>query len=261
MAGSSSIINILGLFIGIDLHCFEIKAEYGAVGDVFPHRNGPAMGRDYRAAKGQAQPQAAPAVSRGFGARRIEHIEYLFPDLGWGELMGIASRTDYDLKRHMEYSKEDLTYLDPDTHERYIPHVIEPSFGLDRLALALLVDSYDCEELEKDSRIVMRLKSNIAPYKVAIMPLSNKLNDECQNKLWKLLSSKFDCVYDVTGSIGKRYRRQDAIGTPFCITYDFDSINDGSVTVRERDSMKQERVKISELVNYIENKLDEDETI
>lgn len=196
-----------------------------------------------------------------FYSKATTDIEYLFPDLGWGELMGIASRTDYDLKRHMEYSKEDLTYLDPDTHERYIPHVIEPSFGLDRLALALLVDSYDCEELEKDSRIVMRLKSNIAPYKVAIMPLSNKLNEECQNKLWKLLSSKFDCVYDVTGSIGKRYRRQDAIGTPFCITYDFDSINDESVTIRERDSMKQERVKISELVNYIENKLDEDETI
>lgn len=181
-------------------------------------------------------------------------IEYDFPSLGWGELMGIACRGDYDLKRHMECSSQDLTYLDPADNTRYIPHVVEPSFGLDRLMLALCMDSYDVESLQdgKDSRIVMHFVPELAPYTLAVMPLSNKLNEPAK-KLFDSLHESFDAIFDTTGSIGKRYRREDAIGTPFCITYDFDSEVDQCVTVRERDSMNQERVKISELEAYIHN--------
>lgn len=192
-----------------------------------------------------------------FYSKATTDIEYFFPNLGWGELMGIASRTDYDLKRHMEYSKEDLTYLDPQTNQRYIPHVIEPSFGLDRLLLALLCDSYQEEQLENDTRIVLHLNKHLAPYQVAILPLSNKLVDSAKDRLFNLLSKKFELTFDSTGSIGKRYRRQDAIGTPYCLTFDFDSLEDDSVTIRERDSMKQTRIKISELVDYL-TKLFED---
>ncbi len=184
-------------------------------------------------------------------------IEYLFPSLGWGELMGIACRGDYDLGRHMEHSSQDLTYLDPETHEKYIPHVVEPSFGLDRLMLALLMDSYDVEELDggKDSRIVMHLKPELAPYTVAVMPLSNHLIDKAR-EVYRSIHPDFDAIFDTTGSIGKRYRREDAIGTPLCVTYDFDSVNDNMVTVRERDSMKQERIPISQLGDYIRHYLD-----
>jgi glycyl-tRNA synthetase len=181
-------------------------------------------------------------------------IEYSFPTLGWGELMGIACRGDYDLSKHQAASGQDLSYLDPDTNTRYIPHVIEPSFGLDRLMLALCCDSYEVQDLDegKDSRIVMHLAPELAPYTVAVMPLSNKLI-EPSKQIFTDLHRDFDAIFDTTGSIGKRYRREDAIGTPLCVTYDFTSIDDHMVTVRERDSMKQERVPISGLSEYISN--------
>ena len=181
-------------------------------------------------------------------------IEYKFPTLGWGELMGIASRGSYDLERHQKSSGEDLNYLDPETNTKYIPHVVEPSFGLDRLILALLCDSYKVEELENDSRIVLALDYRIAPYQVAVMPLSNKLTDAAK-KIFDNIKENYDAIFDTTGSIGKRYRREDAIGTPLCITYDFDSENDNKVTVRNRDSMEQERVNIENLNEYIHSKI------
>ena len=190
-----------------------------------------------------------------FYSKGTTDIEYLFP-FGWGELMGIASRTDYDLGRHQACSGEDLTYLDPETNERYTPHVVEPSFGCDRLLLALLCDAYDEEQLEKDTRVVLHLSPVIAPYKVAVLPLSKQLAPNAQSEVLDNLVKKYDAIFDVTGSIGKRYRRQDAIGTPFCVTYDFDSLNDHMVTVRERDSMKQERVAIADLAKYIEEKIE-----
>lgn len=193
------------------------------------------------------------AAELAFYSKATTDIEYLFP-FGWGELMGIASRTDYDLGRHQEASKQDLTYLDPETGERYLPHVVEPSFGCDRLALALFCGAYDEEQLEKDTRIVMRFDPRLAPYAVAVLPLSKQLNDPAE-KLWKRLAKRYDAVYDVTGSIGKRYRRQDAIGTPLAITYDFDTASDGKVTVRERDSMVQERVSLEQLESYLAEKL------
>ncbi len=179
-------------------------------------------------------------------------IEYFFPSLGWGELMGIACRGDYDLGRHMSSSSQDLTYLDPEDNTKYIPHVVEPSFGLDRLMLALCCDAYDVESLNdgKDERIVMHFAAEIAPYTVAVMPLSNKLNDQAK-KVFDMVHTEYDAIFDTTGSIGKRYRREDAIGTPLCVTFDFDSENDHCVTVRERDSMSQERVAIDELNDYI----------
>ncbi len=192
-----------------------------------------------------------------FYSKGTTDIEYFFPSLGWGELMGIASRTDYDLKRHQEYSKQDLTYLDPETNERYIPHVVEPSFGCDRLLLALFCDAYDEETLPNgETRIVLRVEKNIAPYQVAVLPLSNKLNGEAK-KVYDSLSEKFDAVFDTTQSIGKRYRREDAIGTPYCVCFDFQSLEDHMVTVRDRDSMLQERVPIDSLKNYLSSKLEE----
>ncbi len=166
--------------------------------------------------------------------------------------MGIACRGDYDLTKHMNSSSQDLTYLDPETNQRYVPHVVEPSFGLDRLMLALCCDAYDVESLKdgEDSRIVMHFAPELAPYTVAVMPLSNKLNEGAK-KVYDQLRTDFDCIFDTTGSIGKRYRREDAIGTPLCICYDFDSENDGCVTIRERDSMSQERVEIASLADYI----------
>ena len=185
-----------------------------------------------------------------FYSNATTDIEYLFP-FGWGEIWGIADRTDYDLKRHMEYSYQSLEYLDPETNEKYVPYCIEPSVGLDRLVLMTLCDAYDEEVVnENDTRIVMHLAKSIAPYKAAIFPLSKKLEEKAR-EVFALLSKEMMVVYDDTGSIGKRYRRQDAIGTPFCVTIDFDTENDNSVTIRERDSMQQVRLPISELVAYL----------
>lgn len=188
-----------------------------------------------------------------FYSKATTDIEYAFP-WGWGELMGISSRTNYDLSRHQEASQQDLTYLDPETNERYLPHVVEPSFGVDRLILVMLTDAYDEEKLDKDTRIVMHLAPRIAPYSLAVLPLSKQLNDEAY-KVYLDLLKKYDATYDLTGSIGKRYRRQDAIGTPLCITFDFDSLEDKMVTVRDRDTMEQTRISISELHEYLEKKL------
>ena len=183
-------------------------------------------------------------------------FEYLFP-FGWGELWGIADRTDFDLRAHQEGSGENLEYFDQENNRRYIPYVIEPSLGADRAALALLIDAYDEEMVDagtNDTRVVLRLHPALAPYKCAVLPLSKKLA-ESASPVCALLRKHFMCEYDEAGSIGKRYRRQDEIGTPFCVTYDFDSENDGCVTVRERDSMAQERVKIDELAAYLTERL------
>ncbi len=189
-----------------------------------------------------------------FYSKATTDIEFLFP-FGWGELMGIADRTDYDLTKHAEHSKEDLTYLDPETNERYIPYVIEPSMGADRLTLAFLCNSYENQDLgEGDSRIVLHLHPALAPYKVAILPLSKKLSDKA-NEIYDMLSKKFMCDYDEAGSIGKRYRRQDEIGTPYCITVDFDTLEDNQVTVRDRDTMEQVRLPIDKIEEYIEEKV------
>ncbi len=189
-----------------------------------------------------------------FYSKATTDVEYDFPTIGWGEILGVADRTDYDLKRHQEYSKQDLTYFDPDTNERYLPYTIEPSMGLDRLFLMVAMDAYDEEELEGgDKRTVMHLSPALAPYKAAILPLSKKLSSKAMEVV-NILNKHLSITYDETGSIGKRYRRQDEIGTPFCITIDFDTENDGSVTIRERDSMQQIRVKISELVAYLNEK-------
>lgn len=181
-------------------------------------------------------------------------IEYRFP-FGWGELWGIADRTDFDLKRHMEHSGEDFSYLDPETNEKYVPYCIEPSLGADRVTLAFLIDAYDEEEVgEGDKRTVLRFHPAIAPIKAAVLPLSKKLSDEAV-KVYEHLSADFMCDFDESGSIGKRYRRQDEIGTPYCVTYDFDSQTDGQVTVRERDSMEQVRMPIQELKAYLLEKI------
>lgn len=185
-----------------------------------------------------------------FYSKATTDIEYLYP-FGWGELWGIADRTDYDLNRHMEYSKKDLTYLDPTTHEKYVPYVIEPSVGADRLFLSIIADAYDEEELEGgDTRIVMHLHPALAPIKVAVLPLTKKLSEKAE-AIYAALSVDFNTEYDVSGKIGKRYRRQDEIGTPLCVTVDFDTLEDEAVTVRNRDTMKQERVKIADLKDYI----------
>ena len=183
-------------------------------------------------------------------------IEYLFP-FGWGELWGIADRTDFDLKKHSEFSGEKMEYTDPESGEKYIPYCIEPSLGADRVALAFLVDAYDEEVVDpekNDTRVVMHFHPALAPIKAAVLPLSKKLSEEAV-KVYEKLASEFMCEYDESGSIGKRYRRQDEIGTPFCITYDFDSRDDDSVTVRHRDSMEQERVKIEDLTDYIRERI------
>ena len=189
-----------------------------------------------------------------FYSKATTDVEYDFPSIGWGEILGVADRTDYDLKRHQELSKQDLTYFDPDTNDRYLPYTIEPSMGLDRLMLMVLMDSYDEEQLEGgDVRTVMHIAPNLAPYKAAILPLSKKLNEQAL-ELLKQLSKDFSLTYDETGSIGKRYRRQDEIGTPYCVTVDFQTAEDGQVTVRDRDSMEQIRLPISELKAYLEGK-------
>ena len=190
-----------------------------------------------------------------FYSKATTDIEFNFP-FGWGELWGIADRTDYDLSRHMEHSKQDLTYQDVETGEKYIPYVIEPSLGADRVVLAFLCNAYEEEEIaEGDVRTVLHLHPSLAPYKVAILPLSKKLSEKA-NEVYDKLSKKFMCDYDETGSIGKRYRRQDEIGTPFCVTIDFDTLEDETVTIRDRDTMEQIRLKIDELENWIEEKIE-----
>jgi glycyl-tRNA synthetase len=182
-------------------------------------------------------------------------IEYLFP-FGWGELWGIADRTDYDLKRHMETSGKSLEYFDPDDNTKYVPYVIEPSLGVDRVALAFLCEAYDEETLsDGETRVVLRLHPALAPVKVAVLPLVKKLKERSL-ELYASLSKKFNADYEEAGAIGKRYRRQDEIGTPFCVTYDFDSLEDNRVTVRERDGMTQERVNIDGLARFLEEKLE-----
>lgn len=176
-------------------------------------------------------------------------IEYEFP-FGWGEINGTHNRTNFDLTQHQEYSGVKQEYLDPQTHEKFIPYIIESTYGLDRSVLAILFESYEEEELEKETRLVMKFKPALAPFKACILPLSKQLSDKA-NELYDSLSKCFSITYDETGSIGKRYRRQDAIGTPFCITYDFDSEKDGCVTVRDRDTMTQERIAMKNLESYI----------
>ena len=189
-----------------------------------------------------------------FYSKATTDIEFLF-FFGWGELWGIADRTDYDLSAHQTHSKESLEYLDPETNKKYIPYVVEPSVGVERLLLAVLTSAYEEEVLENgETREVLHLKPFLAPKKVAVLPLVNKLGDKAM-EVYNMLVEKFACDYDTSGQIGKRYRRQDANGTPFCVTVDYDTLNDGCVTVRDRDTMAQERVKIEELVNYINNRL------
>ena len=182
-------------------------------------------------------------------------IEFTFP-FGWGELWGIASRTDFDLSKHMEFSKQDMSYLDPESIEKYIPYVIEPSLGCDRVALAFLCNAYEEQEIaEGDVRTVLHLHPALAPYKVAVLPLSKKLSDKA-NEVYEMLSKKFMCDYDEAGSIGKRYRREDEIGTPYCVTIDFDTLEDNQVTIRDRDTMEQIRISIDDLTKWIENKIE-----
>jgi glycyl-tRNA synthetase len=182
-------------------------------------------------------------------------IEYLFP-FGWGELWGIADRTDYDLKQHIETSGTDLRYMDPQTNEKYIPYCIEPSLGADRVTLAFLIDAYTEEELEDGStRNLMKFHPALAPVKATVLPLSKKL-DEGAMEVYRLLAKYFPTQYDNAGSIGKRYRRNDEIGTPFCVTFDFDSKDDNAVTVRNRDTMEQERIPVTELVAYLRERLE-----
>ena len=189
-----------------------------------------------------------------FYSKATTDFEFLFP-FGWGELWGIADRTDYDLGQHQEHSGKDLTYFDPETNEHYVPYVVEPSLGADRVALAFLVDAYDEETIgEGDVRVVLHLHPALAPVKAAILPLSKKLSDKAL-ELYDELSREFACDFDETGSIGKRYRREDEIGTPFCITYDFDTENDGCVTVRDRDTMEQVRIPMSEVKAYVSERL------
>jgi len=189
-----------------------------------------------------------------FYSKATTDFEFLFP-FGWGELWGVADRTDYDLSQHQNHSGKDMTYFDQETNEHYIPYVIEPSLGADRVALAFLVDAYDEEQIgEGDVRTVLHLHPALAPFKAAVLPLSKKLSDKAL-ELFDELAKYLTVDFDETGSIGKRYRREDEIGTPFCITYDFETENDGCVTVRDRDTMKQVRIPVAEVRAYIEERL------
>ena len=180
-------------------------------------------------------------------------IQYNFP-MGWQEINGIHHRGTWDLSRHQEYSGKNLTYLDPFTNERYIPNVIEYSIGADRLMLAILCEAYDEEQLENDTRVVMHFNPAIAPYKVAVLPLQKNLSEKA-TEVYNILCKKFNVDYDESGSIGKRYRRQDEIGTPYCVTIDFDTLEDNTVTIRDRDTMQQTRINISDLVTYINDRI------
>ena len=189
-----------------------------------------------------------------FYSKGTTDIEFAFP-FGWGELWGIADRTDYDLTAHQTHSKEDMSYLDPETNEKYIPYCIEPSVGADRVTLAFLCNAYEEQELsEGDTRVVLHLHPALAPYKAAILPLSKKLNDKA-DEVFQTLAKAFPVDYDEAGSIGKRYRRQDEIGTPYCITVDFDTLEDNQVTVRDRDTMEQIRIPIEQVEKYISEKI------
>ena len=197
-----------------------------------------------------------------FYSKATTDFEYLFP-FGWGELWGVADRTDYDLKQHQQYSNQDLTYFDQERNEHYVPYVIEPSLGADRMTLALLVEAYDEEvvdEAKNDVRTVMRFHPAIAPFKAAVLPLSKKLSDKAM-EIQQMLAKDWMVDFDETGSIGKRYRREDEIGTPFCITVDFDTVGDAEkagdncVTVRDRDTMEQVRLPIDQLRSYLVEKL------
>ncbi|MGM9900105.1 MAG: glycine--tRNA ligase [Bacilli bacterium] len=188
-----------------------------------------------------------------FYSKATTDIEFKF-FFGWGELWGIADRTDYDLRVHQEHSGENLEYLDPETNQKYLPYVIEPSLGVERLLLAVLTSAYEEEQLsDGETREVLHLHPSLAPVKVAVLPLVNKLNDKAM-ELYQKLAPEFVCEFDTSGKIGKRYRRQDAIGTPFCVTVDFDTLEDNTVTIRNRDTMEQERINIDDLIDYI-NKL------
>jgi glycyl-tRNA synthetase len=189
-------------------------------------------------------------------AKAATDIEYEFP-FGWGELEGVANRTDYDLRAHQEHSRQDLTYLDQESGERYLPYVIEPAVGVDRIMVMALVDAYDEDEVRGETRVVLRLHPNIAPVQVAVMPLSKKESlIEPARRVQALLRERYRVEYDQTGgNIGRRYRRQDEIGTPFCVTIDFDTLDDRAVTIRERDSMEQERIPIEDLVERVGHRL------
>lgn len=191
-----------------------------------------------------------------FYAKAACDIEYLFPSIGWGEINGTHNRTNYDLSRHQEFSGIKQEYLDPETNEKFIPYIIESTYGLDRTVLAVLCQAYEEEEIaEGDVRTVLHLHPAIAPYKMAILPLSKKLSDKANN-LYTKLSKKFMCDYDEAGSIGKRYRRQDEVGTPYCITIDFDTLEDNTVTIRDRDTMEQIRININEIENWMKDKFE-----
>jgi len=191
-----------------------------------------------------------------FYSKATTDIEYNFP-WGFGELWGIASRTDYDLKRHMEHSKENLEYLDPDTNTKYIPYVVEPSVGVGRMLLAILFSAYDQEQLENgDTREVLRLAYHLAPYKVAVLPLIKKVHAEKAQEVFAKLAKAFPVTYDESAAIGKRYRRQDSIGTPFCLTVDDNTLNEGTVTLRDRDTMQQITLKLDEVIDYVNKKLE-----
>ena len=193
-----------------------------------------------------------------FYSKATTDFEYLFP-FGWGELWGIADRTDYDLTQHINTSGKTLDYFDPETNERYVPYVIEPSLGVERLFLTVVTEAYDEENIgtedKPDVRTVMRFHPALAPFKACVLPLSKKLSEQA-GEVYDMLAKNFNVDYDEAGSIGKRYRRQDEIGTPFCVTFDFDSLEDGCVTIRDRDTMAQERVKIDELTAYIAKKIE-----
>ncbi len=189
-----------------------------------------------------------------FYSKATTDIEYKFP-FGWGELWGIADRTDYDLGVHMEHSKEDLRYLDPETNEKYLPYVIEPSVGVERLLLAILTDAYTKELIDDEERLVLKIDPSLAPIKATILPLVKKIHAEKAQDVYAQLSKHFYCTYDEAGSIGKRYRRSDAVGTPFTITIDDNTLNEDTVTIRERDTMKQITLKVDEIKDYIESKI------
>ena len=189
-----------------------------------------------------------------FYSNATTDIEYLFP-FGWGELWGIASRTSYDLTQHMEHSKQSLEYLDPETNEKYIPYVVEPSLGVERLFLTVLCNAYDKEQLENEEREVLRLHPFLAPMKVTVLPLVKKYHQEKALEVYKKLSKCFPTSYDESGSIGKRYRRADVVGTPFCVTIDDETINNNTVTIRDRDTMEQITLSLDELEEYITNKI------
>ena len=194
-------------------------------------------------------------------AKRTLDIEYDFPGMGWSELEGIANRTDFDLKAHSEHSGEDLSYFDPETNERFVPYVIEPALGVERCALAFLIDAYQEEEAptaagKTEVRTVLKLDPRLAPFKVAVLPLSKHADlVPVAERVAEAVRAQFVTDFDITGSIGKRYRREDEVGTPYCVTIDFDTLEDDQVTVRARDSMEQERIAIDHLVDYLGKRL------